>query len=269
MTADLFRVVLPALDLERADAFWAHMLGVPIDRGVPMRHYIRTGGAILVLVDPREHGGTHRPNPECLYFRVPDLDATWATARELGCPAPAASEGSGIQKRAWGDLSFYTRDPDGNPICFIDDVRSDVPPQWAEYTGKPTPNLSAVVLPTTDLGRSDAFYEALLELEAHTAVPKRHSFATRSCRLTLVEPVGPATELPEFRPNPEVVYFAVPDLDAAWARAQQLGLDSLGDDHVGIGILQRVWGERSFYGRDPSGNPICLVDDQTLYTGSS
>ena len=29
----------------------------------------------------------------------------------------------------------------------------------------------------------------------------------------------------------------------------------------------RPWGERSFYGRDPFGNPICLVDSGTTFTG--
>ena len=41
-----------------------------------------------------------------------------------------------------------------------------------------------------------------------------------------------------------------------------------GDD-VGEGIVQRVWGERSFYANDPAGNPYCIVDEQTLFTGST
>jgi hypothetical protein len=28
------------------------------------------------------------------------------------------------------------------------------------------------------------------------------------------------------------------------------------------------WGERLFYAKDPSGNPICFVDEGTLFTGS-
>ena len=71
MAANLFRVILPVEDLERADTFWDRILGLPIDQGVPSRHYIQTGGAILVLVDASEHGGRHTPNPEWLYVRVP------------------------------------------------------------------------------------------------------------------------------------------------------------------------------------------------------
>ena len=39
------------------------------------------------------------------------------------------------------------------------------------------------------------------------------------------------------------------------------------DPDNGTGIAQRPWGERSFYGLDPSGNPVCFVDDTTLYRG--
>lgn len=273
MSAELFRVILPVEDLVRADAFWERMLDLPIDRGVPTRHYIKTGGALLVLVDPSEHGGVHTPNPDWLYFRVPDLEASWAAARELGCPEPPTEEGTGIQKRVWGDLSFYTYDPDGNPLCFIDDPRSEADPHVVPYTGSPIANLCKVILPTTSLGRADAFFEELLELEPNSFVPNRHFFPTRSCELALVNPVEHARaheqEPAGFRPNPEIVYFAVADLDATWERAQKLGMRPIDDSHVGQGIQKRPWGERSFYGLDPSGNPICFVDDQTLYTGSS
>jgi catechol 2,3-dioxygenase-like lactoylglutathione lyase family enzyme len=244
MAANLFRVILPVEDLERADAFWDRILGLPIDRGVPSRHYIQTGGAILVLVDPSEHGGRHTPNPDRLYFRMPDLAASRAIAQEHGCPDLPTGESS-------GEVSFCTRDPDGNPFCFIEDA-----------AGSSIPNLCKVILPTTSMERADAFFEELLRIEPDTSIPTRHFFPTESCELAL-------EQRPQaFRPNPEMVYFAVSDLDAAWERAQKLGLEPVGDSQMGEGIQQRVWGERSFYGRDPSGNPICLVDDKTLYTGS-
>jgi len=243
MAADLFRVILPVEDLERADAFWDRILGQSIDRGVPGRHYIQTAGAILVLVDPSEHGGRHTPNPDWLYLRVPDLAATRATARELGCPDLPTDESA-------DDVSLCTRDPDGNPLCFVEDA-----------TGGAIPKLFKVTLPTTNLAREGAFFEEMLQLEADTSKPNRHIFPTESCELALEQRPR------EFRPNPEIVYFAVSDLDSAWERAQKLALDPVAE--MGQGIQQRVWGERSFYGRDPSGNPICFVDDQTLYTGSS
>ncbi len=240
MAANLFRVILPVADMKQADAFWSRMLGTAVDPVVSTRHYLKTAGAILALVHPGEHGRAHRPMPDWTYFRVPDLDATRGRARELGCPASKDDEG------------FHTHDPFGNPICFIDDP------------GTPIANLCKVILPTQSLGRAEAFFEALLETPADTFVPNRHVFRCDSCELALVNPSER-----EFRPNPELVYFAVRDLDATYERARKLRMPRLDDDDVGEGIRQRPWGERSFYGVDPSGNPICFVDDTTLFVGSS
>ncbi len=66
----------------------------------------------------------------------------------------------------------------------------------------------------------------------------------------------------EFRPNPDHIYFAVPDLEIVFARAKDAGCAWLADT-----IATRPWGERSFYARDPFDNPICFVDESTLFTG--
>ena len=280
-TPRLFRTVLPVDDLPRADAFWERLLGIEIDKAVPGRHYLRTAGAIPVLVDTighaRAHGAEAReflPNPDWIYFRVPDLDAVWERAVELGCPVSKDDEGRGISVRAWGDRSFYSYDPAGNPVCFIDDVASETPPGRARYMGRATANLCNVVLPTRSMGRAEAFFEELLGVDADSFVPNRHMFLLDDCQLSLVDPIEHAVAhglpAPEFRPNPDTVYFAVPELDLAFERAQKLAMLPLEHDHdVVQGIHTYPWGERSFYGLDPSGNPVSLVDDQTLYLGSS
>jgi predicted enzyme related to lactoylglutathione lyase len=66
------------------------------------------------------------------------------------------------------------------------------------------------------------------------------------------EPVGP---------NPQNVYFSVDAVDAVHERAGEAGCRELTDVQV------MPWGERSFYARDPFGNPICFVDSRTLFTG--
>ena len=173
-----------------------------------------------------------------------------------------------------GDRSFYTRDPAGNPVCLVDDVRSETPPEKAKYMGSPIASLRNVILPTTSLGRAEAFFEELFQLEADSFVPNRHFFYLESCQLSLVNPAEHARahdldpDQP-FRPNPDLVYFAVSDLDASFERAQKLRMQKIPDDADLVdGIHTYPWGERSFYGVDPSGNPICFVDDQTLYTGA-
>ena len=274
MAANLFRVIVPTDDMERADAFWRELLELEIDPIDATRHYLRTAGAILALVDPMEHGQAARPNPDCIYFRVPDLDASYARALALGAAMSKGYPAPGIAVRDWGDRSFYCADPFGNPICLVDDA-SEARPEMARYCGKPIANLSSIVLPTVSLGRTGAFYEEILGLEADTFVPGRHFFFTESCVLTLVNPIEHARaheqERREFRPNPDHVYFGVSDLDVTFERAQKLQMEPLANDashDMGSGIQVRPWGERSFYGCDPSGNPICFVDEATLFTGS-
>ncbi len=38
-------------------------------------------------------------------------------------------------------------------------------------------------------------------------------------------------------------------------------------DASGGGIVVRPWGEHSFYAKDPWGNPLCFVEEGTVYTG--
>lgn len=272
MSANLYRVILPTDDMARADHFWSELLDLPVDVVVPTRHYFPTAGAILAIVDPREHDKQATPNPDCIYIRVPDLDAAHDRALALGAGAPSDYQTPGIARRPWGDRSFYTADPFGNPVCLIDDVQSDVTPAAAPYAGKPIPNLATTALPTRSMGRSDAFFEALLGLEPDTFVPGRHIFPCESCMLALVDTVeharGHELPLPDFRANAEITYFGVDDLDGVWDTSRSLGMQPVPDGDVGEGISVRPWGERSFYGLDPSGNPICFVDEDTLFTGS-
>ncbi len=187
-------------------------------------------------------------------------------------PPRSEDAAAGIHPAPWGERSFYGLDPSGNPICLVDDVRSETRPENTLYMGSPIAALRNVVLPTTSLGRAGAFYEELFGMDMDTVVPNRHFLRCESCQFTLVNPLEHATahELPrgEFRPNPEIVYFAVDDLDSTFERAQKLRMKPPRSEDGAAGIQTYPWGERSFYGLDPSGNPICLVDDCTLYTGS-
>jgi len=71
----------------------------------------------------------------------------------------------------------------------------------------------------------------------------------------------------------EAIYFAVPNLEAVFRRAQKLkclSKELLHDDPESpLGAIRvRPWGERSFYAEDPSGNPLCFVDRATVFTGT-
>ncbi len=118
----LYRVIVPVPDMNRAVAFYRELLGSAGESVVPTRYYFHCGGTILALVDPSEHGRAFRPNPDLVYFAVPDLEACLERAKKAGAQKlDAADVGWGIQKRPWGERSFYVADPFGNPLCFVDE----------------------------------------------------------------------------------------------------------------------------------------------------
>ncbi len=125
MSVNLFRVILPVPDIERAVACYSRLLDMPGERISERRHYFDCGGTILALVDPAGHDRDWRANPDLIYFSVADLERAYQRAQEAGC---TELEGTGLVEgghqiavRPWGERSFYCRDPFGNPICFVDE----------------------------------------------------------------------------------------------------------------------------------------------------
>jgi catechol 2,3-dioxygenase-like lactoylglutathione lyase family enzyme len=131
--------------------------------------------------------------------------------------------------------------------------------------------LFRVILPTDNIDAGAKFYSALLEDAGHRVSPGRHYFRCGDVTLALYDPIADGDERPP-RANFDHVYFAVDDIESACERALKLGGLSaeIGDGGLPMGqIAVRPWGERSFYVRDPSGNPLCFVDSRTLFTGKS
>jgi catechol 2,3-dioxygenase-like lactoylglutathione lyase family enzyme len=122
----LYRVIVPVPDMEAADAFYGRVLDLPVDAVVPERHYYDCDGVILALVDPAGHGRKFRPNPDLVYFSVPDLEAAFDRAQQAGARDLEGDslddQGNAIATRPWGERSFYCLDPFGNPLCFVDET---------------------------------------------------------------------------------------------------------------------------------------------------
>ena len=118
MDPHLFRVILPVRNIEQATRFYSKLLGTEGKRVSSGRHYFDCGGTILACFDPRADGDEFeaQPNAGHIYFTVDDLEAVHGLARAAGCRSLEAE----IHTRAWGERSFYARDPFGNPICFVD-----------------------------------------------------------------------------------------------------------------------------------------------------
>ncbi len=114
-----FRIALPTSDLERSRSFYEQVLDTEADDTVPSRLYLHCDGFIVALIDwaIENHGEPSpvRPLPDNLYFATEDLDATLARAMDA-----QAEITSPIQVMPWGERSFYCTDPDGHPLCFVD-----------------------------------------------------------------------------------------------------------------------------------------------------
>jgi catechol 2,3-dioxygenase-like lactoylglutathione lyase family enzyme len=121
--------------------------------------------------------------------------------------------------------------------------------------------LFRVVMPVPDFERGVAFYAAALSQPGELVAPNRHYFRCGGTVLAVVDPSGHDVE---FRPNVEHVYFAVPDLKQRYAIVRDAA-----PSWIEGKIARRPWGEKSFYARDPFGNPVCFVDDKTVFLGGS
>jgi catechol 2,3-dioxygenase-like lactoylglutathione lyase family enzyme len=125
----------------------------------------------------------------------------------------------------------------------------------------PSAKLYRVILPVTDIEAATNFYRRLLEQPGQRVSTGRHYFDCGGVILACYDPRRDGDHF-DARPNPDHLYFAVADLDAAFARALQLECREIEPE-----VKTRPWGERSFYAKDPFDNPICFVDEQTIFTG--
>ena len=113
----LFRVILPVRDIEKAAVFYSRLLAMTGKRVSSGRHFFDCRGTILACFDPRADTDNFDlgPNPDHIYFAVSDLEGPYERAVAAGAEIldPVAA-------RPWGERSFYLRDPFGNKVCFVD-----------------------------------------------------------------------------------------------------------------------------------------------------
>lgn len=123
----VFRILLPAVDLDRSRRFYEALLGIRGRKVAEGRFYFRCGPVILGLLDYSRSGKASRPRPtEAIYFATRELASVHRRARRLGALDPGVLHGDRtsplgeIVVRPWGERSFYALDPAGNPLCFVD-----------------------------------------------------------------------------------------------------------------------------------------------------
>ncbi len=123
----IFRVLLPAKDLERSRRFYETLLGTAGRTVAPGRVYFDCGPVILGLLDFSQQPEQEFPKPaEPIYFSVEQVEQVHVRARRLGCTLNELLHGDPknpmgeIVVRPWGERSFYAKDPAGNPLCFVE-----------------------------------------------------------------------------------------------------------------------------------------------------
>lgn len=124
-------------------------------------------------------------------------------------------------------------------------------------------NLYRVIVPVSNIEQAASFYSILLEQPGTRVSPGRHYFNLEGTILACFDPQADGDGF-EARPNPEYIYIAVDALEELFARAQTAGCQELDAD-----IELQPWGERCFYAKDPFGNPLCFVDENTLFLGQA
>ncbi len=110
-----------------------------------------------------------------------------------------------------------------------------------------------------------SFYTQLLGIEGRKQAGSRCYFECGPVTLQVLD----VSSLRQPHPAPKALYFAVNDLEAIYERARILKCLASEDVHDAPsgGIAVRPWGERSFYAEDPWKNPLCFVEEGTVYTG--
>lgn len=129
--------------------------------------------------------------------------------------------------------------------------------------------LFRIIVPAKDIGESADFYARLLDQTGFRISPGRHYFSCSGVTLAVYCPEADGDDRQPYA-NFDYVYFAVDDIESHFARAEALGclFRQTGDGDLPMGEIEtRPWGERSFYARDPIGNPICFVDSVTVFSG--
>ena len=127
------------------------------------------------------------------------------------------------------------------------------------------PSLFRLNIEVGDLESAVEFYSKLLGIQGRKQAGARCYFECGPVTLQVLD----VSSVSKPHTAAKALYFTVKDLEAAYERAKALQCLSRESVHdaPGGGIVVRPWGERSFYAEDPWKNPLCFVEEGTVYTG--
>ena len=127
------------------------------------------------------------------------------------------------------------------------------------------PSLFRINVEVGNLEEAEKFYGELFGLVGRKQAGSRIYFTCGPVTLQVVD--VSSTRAPH--PAAKALYFVVNDLEAIFERAKALNCLSQEDVHGSSGgkISVQPWGERSFYAEDRWHNPLCFVEEGTIYPG--
>lgn len=127
------------------------------------------------------------------------------------------------------------------------------------------PRLFRVTVEVAGLDTGTELYGDLLGISGERHPGARHYFDCGGVILALLD-VSQGGLSPT--PGPKSLFLAVDDVEAVHGRASRLAVLAPYQVHgePAGAVVERPWGERSFYVVDPWGNDLCFCEDGTLYT---
>lgn len=128
-----------------------------------------------------------------------------------------------------------------------------------------TARIFRVTLEVAELEAAAKFYSSLLDEPGKRHPGARHYYNCGGVILAVLD-VSQGGTRPT--PGPKSLYLAVDNLEAVHKRATKLNALAPFSVHgePAAEMIERPWGERSFYVTDPWGNELCFVEEGTLYT---
>ena len=124
--------------------------------------------------------------------------------------------------------------------------------------------LYRIILPVSNIEKATEFYADIFGVTGKRVSPGRHYFNLGGTILACYDPIADGDEIKQqwvFHEN-QYIYVSVADLESVHQKFKKSKARQ-----VGSKIEKMPWGERLFYAIDPFGNPICFVDEKTIFTG--
>ena len=120
-----------------------------------------------------------------------------------------------------------------------------------------------IILPVLDIEKATKFYASILEDQGVRVSDGRHYFDCGGVILACYSPKEDGDEigLGWRQHESQYIYFSVSDLEKTYQLVKESGATEITE------VDSMPWGERLFYAKDIFGNPICFVDEKTLFTG--